>query len=376
MVAAALLAAGCTPLNNAVTHLASDDMGGRNNGSAGSQRAQDFIIDRLDNFAVGINSTQTGAAAFRQPFTGGTNIIGVLRGTDLADQYVIVGAHYDGLGSCRTAVPGDTICNGATDNVTGVAAVLEIGRKLAEGPRPRRSVVLALWDAEEDGLVGSKAYIANPGVPLNRTVAYVNFDIQGANLLPSLRGDTFSIGAETGGTRLASAVTSAAAPGALDTHPLSWIFGQGRSDYVNFIQAQVPTVFFSDSTGPCYHTAQDDTRAVDFTKLAGQTATALRLTQDLANGPAPAFVPNTPTVAFADVLELQAVGNLIQQDLARFTPTQQTQLLAFKADLDTLAAEGPAAFDGTDANRVLSGAVTTVNILTTGACDAFLAPAA
>ena len=64
---------------------------------------------------------------------------------------------------------------------------------------------------------------------------------------------------------------------------LSTIFGQGRSDYVSFLGASVPSVFFTDATGPCYHTAQDEIDIVDFDKLDQQIAIALRVTRDLAN---------------------------------------------------------------------------------------------
>ena len=154
------LLAACSPLESDVRSLASDDLGGRNNGTAGSVKAQDYIIDRLDDFAVGIDPTKQGADAFRVPLSGGTNVIGVIPGRDLADQFVVVGAHYDHLGSCRTADPADTICNGATDNAAGVAALLNVAEQLARGQGPRRSVVLALWDREEDGLLGSRAYVA------------------------------------------------------------------------------------------------------------------------------------------------------------------------------------------------------------------------
>src|SRR5205814_313651 len=119
-----------------------------------------------------------------------------------------VGAHYDHLGNgCRSSDPNDDICNGATDNAAGVANVLSIGREIAQRPGARRrSVILAFWDREEDGLLGSAFYVRNPLVPLAQTVGYVNYDIQGANLLPSLERDTFAIGAETGGARLQSLV--------------------------------------------------------------------------------------------------------------------------------------------------------------------------
>ena len=65
-------------------------------------------------------------------------------------------------------------------------------------------MILAAWDREEDDLGGSKYYVDHPLVPLAKTVAYVNFDIQGANLLPSLQNNSFAVGAETGGATLTS----------------------------------------------------------------------------------------------------------------------------------------------------------------------------
>ena len=139
---------------------------------------------------------------------------------------------------------------------------LAIGRGIAALPTPpRRSVILAFWDAEEDGLLGSAHYVANPLVPLVSTVTYINYDIQGANLLPSLKNFSFSVGAETG-TGLPTMVQQAASGITLDLRLLSAVFGQFRSDYTNFIVSGVPTVFFSDSTGPCYHTTGDEVEIV------------------------------------------------------------------------------------------------------------------
>jgi Peptidase family M28 len=372
--ASALALAACSPLESDVQILASDALGGRDNATEGSVLAQQHIIDRLDDFAVGLDPAQRGDGAFLQAFDGGTNILALIPGHDLADEYLIVGAHYDHLGtSCRTADPADTICNGATDNATGVAAVLAIGERLArEGGGPRRSVILALWDREEDGLLGSRFYVAHPIVPLAQTVAYINFDIQGANVLPSLGTTTFAIGPETGGDRLVSALAKAVDPGPLETHALSAIFGQGRSDYLPFVQARVPAVFFSDATGPCYHTAQDDVEAVDFWKLRHEVRGAHRLASDLADGDeAPAFVSSTPLATYADAVALRVVVDRGLADLDRFPPDEQAQLLAFDSDLAQIVAAGPAAFGPDDIGVLLSGAANLVRILASGECDSF-----
>jgi len=371
-----MVLAGCSPLVHDVHVLASDDMGGRDNQTEGSARAQRYLIDRLDDFAVGLGASASGDDAFRHAFAGGTNILALIPGTEQPDEYLIIGAHYDHLGSrCRTADPADTICNGATDNATGVAAVLAIGEQLArERGGPSRSVILAFWDREEDGLRGSRAWVADPPVPLAQTVAYMNYDIQGANILPTLRDTTFAIGAETGGDRLTAAVGQAVRPGALDTHRLSWVFGQGRSDYLPFIQAGVPTVFFSDSTGPCYHTAQDEADVVDYAKLRQQVNDGIRLARDLADGARPAFVPGTPAATYDDAVALLAVADRALADLGRFDADQQEALLAFNAALTDIVAAGPNEFGPDDVGTVLVGAANAVEIFTSGACDGFTHP--
>ncbi|HEX2578582.1 MAG TPA: M20/M25/M40 family metallo-hydrolase, partial [Aquihabitans sp.] len=233
-VVAVVLLAGCLWAD--VSYLSGDGLAGRQNGTAGSVQAQDHLIDRLQGWGPGPNRAATGRGAYVQTFGTGANVLGVVPGTDLAHEYVIVGAHYDGQpDECRSVEPGDLICNGATDNATGVAAVLEVGRRLADAPvRQRRSVILAFWDAEEEGRVGSRHYVANPLVPLSATVAYVNLDIQGANLRPSIRNTTFAIGSETGGPTLQQALAAASTASTLDTRPLSLVFGQGRSDHAEF----------------------------------------------------------------------------------------------------------------------------------------------
>jgi hypothetical protein len=377
VLAATLVAAGCTPLARDVHRLASDAMGGRDNDTEGSALARDYIIDRIDDFAVGLDPSRPGPDAFTQHFAGGTNVVAVIPGASLPDEYVIIGAHYDHIGtSCGSADPADDICNGATDNATGVAAVLSIGEKLArQRGGPQRSVILALWDREEDGLLGARHYLANPLVPVEQTVAYINFDIQGANLLPSLRSTTFAIGAETGGDSLMAAVERAVERSALETHRLSWIFGQGRSDYLPFIQAGVPTVFFSDATGPCYHTAQDEVGIVDLRKLRHEVGNAYRLARDLAAGDAtPSFAPGTPLATYDDAVALQAVSDRAISDLGRFAPAQQDQLLAFRLTLGEIVAAGPGAFGPDDMSTVLGGAAVAVDIFSSGECDGFLRP--
>lgn len=369
----AVVAASCTQLVTDETVISSDAMNGRDNATPGSAFAQSYIIAQLKQVAVGLDSSRTGDDAFKQPFDLGTNIVAKIPGGDLAGEYVIIGAHYDHLGNaCRTPDTADTICNGATDNGASVAEVLEVARKIKAAGTPRRTVVLALWDREEDGLLGSNWYVNHPIVPLAKTIAYINLDIQGANLLPTLRNTSFAVGSETGGARLTSAVKSAIGSGPLQTRLVSGIFGQGRSDYVNFTNVGVPNVFFSDSTGPCYHTTKDELKIVDFTKLQRQVGITYRLASDLIAGAAPTFSATNPVATFDDAAALAAVTNTALPDVGRFTAQQQTQLLAFRDTLNAIVADGPGAFDNNDVAAVIAGAASSVQILTTGDCDGFL----
>lgn len=361
--------------------LADDALQGRNNNTAGSVAAQAYLIGQLQAMgAVGLNTSQTGDAAYKQPFVqsgqSGTNILAVIPGSALPNEYVIVGAHYDHLGSCRTVQAGDTVCNGATDNAAGVTAALGIGRGIAALPvKPRRSVVVALWDAEEDGLLGSLYYTNHPLVPLASTVAYVNFDIQGSNLLPSLRDFTVAVGAETG-VGLGAMVSQAASGVTLQEHQLSYIFGQGRSDYVNFVAKNVPTIFYSDSTGPCYHTNADEPAVVDFGKLEQQARRAFDLAVALADtATPPTFAPPSPTLAtYQDAVVLDQAVTAGLADLGLFAPADQVKFTNLQAAIHAIVVDGPGSFDSADVSTLLLNTVDLIDVLTRTACDGFLAP--
>jgi hypothetical protein len=357
-----------------VATLADDELQGRDNDTPASDAAQAYLVEQLAGFAQPLDEFPD----FRQPFPQGVNLLAVVPGTDLADEHVIVGAHYDHLaiGDCRNVTSADDICNGATDNATGVAAAIEAVRAIAAAPEPpRRSILLALWDREEDGLLGSAAYVADPAIPLDQAIAYVNFDIQGANLSPSLTEVTVMIGAETGGPNLVASALAATESSTLQTAAFSLLFGQGRSDHASFVPAGVPSVFFTDANGPCYHTVGDDLSVVDFDKLTQQIATATALLADLvATDTGPVIDPAAPPASFADAESMLAIVTLGQPDVARYSNADRAFLERFLADLTAIVDAGPDAFDEAAVGTLLSGSLTLVELLASGACDGFLAP--
>jgi hypothetical protein len=127
---------------------------------------------------------------FERRTTQARNVLGLLKGSDplLQNELIIVGAHYDHVGTD----PDGTIYNGANDNASGVAVMLEIARLWqAQGYWPARSVLFAAWDAEEQGLYGSQHYVDNPipGYPLDQTLAYFNLDMAGLGEQVYIYGD-------------------------------------------------------------------------------------------------------------------------------------------------------------------------------------------
>ncbi|AYG96285.1 M20/M25/M40 family metallo-hydrolase [Brevundimonas naejangsanensis] len=141
-------------------------------------RTPEFQPVTLDGVTMSIDFGQTADRVQTR------NVIARLPGAKYPDETVMFGAHWDAYGRA-TPKNGDDIYNGAVDNATGVAAVLELARLFAEGPRPERSTVFVGWAAEETGLLGAEYYAANPVWPLETTVANINMD----SLLPGTEID-------------------------------------------------------------------------------------------------------------------------------------------------------------------------------------------
>jgi len=122
------------------------------------------------------NATFSASYQVKRQTIRSKNVLGRLPGTTRPDETILFGAHWDHLGVGAPDTRGDSIYNGAVDNGTGIAAVLELARVFAAGPRTQRSLVFAFWTAEEKGLLGSEYYASNPVYSLETTVAGFNID--------------------------------------------------------------------------------------------------------------------------------------------------------------------------------------------------------
>ena len=135
---------------------------------------------------------------------------------------------------------------------------------------------------------------------------------------------------------------------------LSVAFGQSRSDHAPFVSAGVPSVFFSDATGGCYHTTEDEYGIVDFEKLQREIATARAVTISVGNADeAPRFVATRPLVTYDDAVANARVHERTRADLHRFPPALQDGLNAARQSVAAALEGGRDDFTAEDASRVL-----------------------
>ncbi len=169
------------------------------------------------------------------------NVLGIVPGSTRPDETVIYSAHWDHLGVGKPDARGDTIYNGALDNASGIAALLEMARAWAAGPKPQRSVLFLAVTAEEKGLLGSEYYAQNPVYPLATTAGVLNMD--GPFGSGPAHDFTISGSAKLGLLDLLQA--EAAKQGrhyTPDPHPEAGSFY--RSDHFSFAKQGVPAVSY------------------------------------------------------------------------------------------------------------------------------------
>ncbi|HIE99948.1 MAG TPA: M20/M25/M40 family metallo-hydrolase [Fuerstia sp.] len=189
------------------------------------------------------------------------NLIGILEGEgDLAHETIVVGAHYDHLGyggyGSRARNRQGEIHNGADDNATGTAAVLEIVRRMTAGPKPQRRIVFICFSGEERGLLGSKYYVQNPIVPLEKTVAMLNYDMIG-----TLRNNRIEVNGVGTATEFGPIVEAADEASPLDVTTVAHPFA--GSDHLPFFQRQIPVMFCFTGVTSRYHTPDDDFETIN-----------------------------------------------------------------------------------------------------------------
>lgn len=225
------------------------------------------IITGKNPVVFNTNTVLTGSTDLNRVEVNTQNVVAIIEGNDpvLKNEYIVIGAHYDHLGmgghGSGSRNP-DTIAvhNGADDNASGVAAVIELAGKLAsDKDRLRRSIILMAFGAEEMGLLGSQFFTNEPLVGLKDVVVMVNFDMIG-RLDPEERS-----------LMIAGTGTAEQMEDLLQRHELNSTMkfrhspeGYGASDHASFYGAGIPVMFFFTGAHEDYHTPFDDADRVNY----------------------------------------------------------------------------------------------------------------
>lgn len=169
-----------------ISYLASDAMRGRSNGSPETKTAALWIAEKFKD--DGLKSALTGGELIqnysyisRQRTIEERNVIGLIEGTNdsFKDQYIVVSAHFDHIGVRKGALA-DSIYNGADDNASGICALIGIAKTIKlSGMKPGRSIIFAAFSGEENGMRGSRYFVANPPIDLKKIYVDMNFEMIG-----------------------------------------------------------------------------------------------------------------------------------------------------------------------------------------------------
>lgn len=266
-------AADSSAILSDIAYLASDRLEGRLTGTPGNDSAAAYIARRYSYlrlkspFPNYLQSFVARAAA--NPHTSDTagmktqNVVAMLQGSDPAQRgrYIVIGAHFDHLGhSTQFAMDpqaGKAIRNGADDNASGTAAVLQLARMLSLKP-PKHSVIFVNFTGEEEGLLGSQYFVDNSPVPLDSIIAMFNFDMVGR-----LKDDKLLVY----GTGTASELPALVDSSNLRIVPALSISGGGdgfgSSDHASFYAKNIPVLHFFTDLHDDYHRATDDIEKIN-----------------------------------------------------------------------------------------------------------------
>jgi len=272
-----------------IAALADDAFEGREGGRRGGRAAGGYVeqaIAPLGLLPAGDNGGYFQSFASRH----GTlrNVLALLPGSDPAcgDELVVIGGHYDhvGYGNARNSFgPFGFVHNGADDNASGVAGLIEIAEALAALPQPpRRSILIAFWDGEEQGLLGSKHFLGNYPTPLRgrQIVFSINLDMIG-RLRQRLEvfGARSAVGLEELVTRANNLPGQKPLPLAFD-----WKV-EADSDHYSFLRRGIPTLMFHTGLHDDYHRPSDDVQLVNLAGLEPVVRLTLAALLEVADSP-------------------------------------------------------------------------------------------
>ena len=290
-----------------INFLASDELQGREAGFHGSRVTSEYIVSLLQ--WMGVSPL---ADSYFQPFDAYRkerqkkgrlevhpdsiaklkqevhqkltmrNVLGMIPGKN-TKEYVIVGAHFDHLG-IDPALDGDQIYNGADDNASGVSAVLQIARAfLASGQQPERNVIVAFWDGEEKGLLGSKYFVQTCPF-LSQIKGYLNFDMIGRNNKPQQPKQVvyfYTSAHPAFGDWLKEDIRKYGLQ--LEPDYRAWENPIGGSDNGSFAKVGIPIIWYHTDGHPDYHQPSDHADRLNWDKVVEITKASFLNMWKMAN---------------------------------------------------------------------------------------------
>ena len=288
---------------NIVGYLASDMLEGREAGTRGGNLAAEYIVLMLKEWGIEPFGGENYFQHFLAAKNGNSwvteadfdisglvedgcenrfmkNVLGVIPGKE--DGIVVVGAHYDHLGVDSTLV-GDACFNGADDNASGVAAVMQIARAIkVSGKQPRRTIIFAFWDGEEKGLLGSRFFVKKCPF-LSDISAYMNFDMVGRG--PAENPGHLSYMYSAGNPLFGEWLKKDAKKHGFGFAPFYNASDNliGGSDNTPFARKGVPIVWYHTEGHPDYHRPTDSADKIDYPKLTDIARAACLCVWRLAN---------------------------------------------------------------------------------------------
>jgi len=239
----------------------------------------DYNPGPLEGVHISLEMKQDVEPAYVSP-----NVVALLPGTDpvLKNEYIVVTAHLDHIG-----IRGGQVYNGADDNASGSAAIIEAAEAAGLAPG-RRSIIFVLLTSEEDGLLGANYFADNPPVPIEQIVLNINLDMVGRNS-PDFPDALLAMGSELRRAELLQLIRDVnAGVGAT----LDWRLNEGpdphshvqRSDQLAFMQKGIPAILITRGfMGPDYHEATDDPETINYPKVLQAARLAFGLAIEAAN---------------------------------------------------------------------------------------------
>jgi len=315
-----------------VHFLAQPALKGRKPRTWESATARRYLKDRFETYGL---LPWGQAKGYEQSFGFGTNVIGVLPGSDpnLADEIVILSAHYDHLGKRKKG-----IYHGASDNASGVAVLLEIAERfsLAE-QKPKRSVCFAAFDCEEHMLLGSFVFTCRPDFDKADIAAVVNVDILGRDFLDVLENTVCVVGTEKH-PKLRQQIIQTGDDLGIDVAVLGADFVGPRGDHVPFETMAVPCLFFTCGHHSDYHMPSDVADRLNYNKIKRSANVIFTTVGYLTNAEA---IEQPITLKSGDTRELKALKSCLAQisenyEKAELTEQQGKQIAQLYAGADEL----------------------------------------